>query len=90
MAEALKRISFAEFSENLAHIFERVISEGEEMLVETEDGALVALTPVVRAKTAEDYAAFLSSFGGWKDVDTDALLKDIDASRQSSRPPVDL
>ena len=84
----LKRIPFAEFANNLARIFERVIGEGEAVVVETEAGALVALTPIARAKTAADYDAFLASAGSWADVDTDAFLKDIYESRKSSRPPV--
>jgi len=97
MTEALRRIPFEEFSDNLARIFERVIGEGEEVVVETEAGELVALKPLARAKrrrrtkTKADYAAFLASFGGWKDVDVDAFLKDNEENRRiSTRPPVEL
>src|SRR3989442_2164108 len=43
-----------------------------------------------RGKTKADYEAFLSAAGGWKDVDTERLLKDIyeDRRRTNSRPPV--
>ena len=43
-------------------------------------------------KTKTDYEAFLSAAGGWKDVDTETLLKDIyeDRRRTNSRPPVKL
>jgi len=88
MAEALKRIPFEEFSENLARIFDRVVSEGEETVVETKGGALVAVTPIARAKTAADCEAFLASAGSWADVDTDAFLKDNYESRKLSRPAV--
>ena len=94
MAEALKRISFDEFSDNLTRIFERVISEGEPILIETEEGELVALSPVSsppsKTKTKEDWEAFRAAAGSWADVDTDAFLGDIYESRKSSRPPVDL
>jgi hypothetical protein len=96
MAEVSNRISFDEFSDNLVRIFDRLISEGEELVVETGAGELVALKPVSRAKrrrravskAAEE--AFLSAAGGWADVDSDAFLKDVYASRRSSRPPVTL
>ena len=84
MAEALRPIPFEEFSDNLARIFERVIGEGEAVVVETEAGALVALTPIARAKTAADYDAFLASAGSWADVDTDAFLKNVYESRGRS------
>jgi hypothetical protein len=96
MAETLNRISFDEFSANLHRIFDRVIGTGEEIVVETGAGALVALKPITRSRlrrrrvTKADDEAFLSSAGGWADVDTDAFLRDIYASRRSSRPPVEL
>ena len=97
MAEAFRRIPFEEFSDNLARIFERVIGEGEEVVVETESGKLVALKSLARAKrrrrtkTKADYEAFLASAGGWKDVDVDSFLNDNDESRRiSTRPPVEL
>lgn len=97
MAEVPNRISFEEFSENLAGIVDRIISEGESVVIEKGDGELVEVKPVNqakpgrRAKTKEDYEAFLSSFGGWRDVDVDSFLKDNYASRQvSTRSPVEL
>jgi hypothetical protein len=96
MAEALKRIPFEEFSENLVRIFDRVISEGESIVIEKGEGELVEVKPVTPAKsgrrvvTKEDDEAFLSAAGGWADVDIDAFLKDIYESRKSSRPPVEL
>jgi hypothetical protein len=35
-------------------------------------------------KTKEDYEAFKSAAGDWKDVDTDRLLADIYADRRAS------
>jgi hypothetical protein len=37
--------------------------------------------PSRRAKTAADYEAFCAAAGGWKNVDTDAFLRDNYASR---------
>lgn len=64
--------------------------------IDGEDVAIVAPAHRIerratREKSAADMAAFWSSFGGWKDVDTDKLIEDIYASRRiSTRPPVDL
>jgi hypothetical protein len=96
MTEERRRISFAEFSENLAPILEWVIHEHEPVLVESETGELVEVKPVTPAKshrrtvTQEDDEAFLSAAGGWSDVDIDTFLKDIYESRLSSRPPAEL
>jgi hypothetical protein len=97
MAETLNRISFDEFSANLTRVFDRVTGAGEEIVVETGAGELVALksiTPVRtrrRRKTRKDYEAFLSSAGGWRDVDVDSFLKENYKSRRmSTRPLVDL
>ena len=97
MTEALRPIPFEEFSDNLASIFERVVGKGEEVVVETAAGELVTLKPLARTKrrrrtkTKADYEAFLASFGGWKDVDVDAFLKDNEENRRiSTRPPVEL
>lgn len=44
-----------------------------------------------RNKSDADMEAFWSSFGGWKDVDTDKLIEDIYTSRHvSTRPPIEL
>ena len=96
MTDAQKRISFDEFSKNLARIFERVISEGESIVIEKGEGELVEVKSIAPAKsrrgvvTKEDDEAFLSAAGGWADVDIDSFLKDIYESRKSSRPPVEL
>lgn len=97
MAETLNRISFAEFSTNLTRIFDRVTGTGEEIVVETGAGDLVALKPLTRVKsrrrrkTKADYEAFRASAGSWKDEDVDTFIKNIYESRRtSSRPPVEL
>ena len=40
------------------------------------------------AKTKEDWEAFLSAAGSWKDFDLDEFLKNLEESRRTSRPPV--
>lgn len=80
----------------LVRLAEEVRMSGESRLLcrDTEEVAMlvpVRRSPRRKAKTKADYEAFLSSAGGWKDVDTDRLLKDIRESRRiSSRPPVEL
>ncbi|RIK40726.1 MAG: hypothetical protein DCC55_14085 [Chloroflexi bacterium] len=94
MAETMNRISFDEFSTNLTRIFDRVTGTGEEIVVETGAGDLVALKPLTRVKprrrrkTRADYEAFLSSAGGWRGVDVDAFLKENYQSRRISTCPV--
>jgi len=81
MTDAKKRISFDEFSENLTRIFERVISEGESIVIEKGEGKLVEVRPITPTKSARgeatkaDDEAFLSAAGGWVDVDIDSLDK---------------
>jgi hypothetical protein len=43
-----------------------------------------------RTKTKEDWEAFLSTFGAWKDFDLDEFLKNLEESRRQSRPLVQL
>ena len=45
-----------------------------------------------RELTKANYEAFRSAAGGWRDVDTDRLLKNIyaDRRRTNARPPVKL
>jgi hypothetical protein len=94
MAETVKRISFDEFSHDLDGIFERVLNEGESIVIEKGEGELVALSPVasshLSSKSEEDWEAFRAAAGSWADVDTDVFLEDIYESRKSSRPPVAL
>ncbi len=45
-----------------------------------------------RTNIKVDYEAFHAAFGSWNDVDTDALLKNINANRRrtNTRPSVEL
>jgi len=96
MAKELRRITFDELAANLDGDFERVTVNGETVVVETTDGARAILKPLLSKRSARkhrviteaDYQAFRASAGGWKDVDTDKLKRDIAESRSiSTRPP---
>ena len=60
---------------------------------DSEDMAvLIPVTPTrqkaKRTKTRADYDAFRAAAGGWKDIDTDALIEHIyRARKEGSRPP---
>jgi hypothetical protein len=57
----------------------------------TDDAKRRAKRSTIKRKSAADIEAFLSSAGGWKDVDTDRLKADIYESRRlSTRPRPDL
>lgn len=94
MAIEPRRITLNEFSGDLTRIIEFALTSGEAILVENEDGGVVAVNPVASVtarKSDEDIAAFLSAAGRWSDVDTKKLKEDIYHSRDiSSRPPVSL
>lgn len=95
MTRDLKRISYKEFAGNLARFFRQVVDKHEPVVVENDSGEGVVVQPLPdtaaeMALTDDDYRAFRSAFGGWADVDTDALKQDIYESRKASRPPVDL
>lgn len=95
--ETTENISFDEFVLHVAAILNRVAHDGEAITVELENGERALLRSekptaiTARAKTEEDYAAFLASVGGWTDMDVDAFLKENDASRKlNTRPAVGL
>ncbi len=85
---------------DLLRLAEEVAESGKPRVLRRADEDVAVLLPIKkpaprrrtgRKKTTEDYAAFRSSAGGWKDVDVDTLLEDIYESRNiSTRPPVDL
>lgn len=95
MAKELRRIRFDEFAANLARFFKLVSHGHEPVVVENDEGERVVIRPVettapVAPPSEDDYHAFRSAFGGWADVDTEALKAKIKESRKSSRPPVSL
>lgn len=95
MAEHLKVIDITEVSD-----LEEVRRSEEPRLLRRGDEDLAVVTPLPRPikvrrrawrPSEEDLAAFRGAAGGWKDVDTDKLVRDIYESRRiSTRPPVDL
>jgi hypothetical protein len=98
MAKEPKRIDISSIPEllSIAHEVQRT-NEPRLLREDNEDVAIlmpIKATPKRRriaAKTKEDYEAFKSAAGGWKDVDTDQLIADIYADRRiSNRPPVEL
>lgn len=99
MGKAVRYMSFGEFAGDLDRVFDRIVREHEVVVVE-RDGRAVAVVEPVRApkapsrrrgRTAADYAAFLSSAGGWKDMDVDKFIDENYRSRRiSSRPRVEL
>ncbi len=101
MTREIRPIPFEEFSNNIAGFFERVIHGHETVMVEKDEGEIVMMKPAKlasrstrrssRKRTEADREAFLSSFGGWSDVDDEAFIKRIYESRNMpSRPPVEL
>ena len=95
MTEELRRIRFDEFVSNITRFFKLVTHEHVPVVVENDEGEGVVIRPLdtsttKRTITDDDYSAFRSAFGGWADVDTDTLKKEIYESRKSSRPPVTL
>ncbi len=97
MGRAVIRIPFDEFSKNVEDVFDRVLHDNETVEVERQEGEVIVLQPAEmnakhsKDRTAEDHEAFLSSFGGWSDVDVDTFLKNIYESRRMlPRPPVEL
>lgn len=99
MATTITHIPFTEFEDNPANVFHRVTNERVTIVIEDETGKKIVLRPVekntsTRRKTKKvrvDYAALEAAAGSWQDVDADALIKQIYASRTvTTRPPVEL
>jgi hypothetical protein len=97
MVKELRQISVDELAANLSDVLKRVIVDHETVVVETTEGARALVSPYPskrrKRRTISDahYEAFLASAGGWKDVDTEKLKRDIAESRRlSTRPPIEL
>jgi hypothetical protein len=95
MAKEPKRIDISSIPEllSIAHEVQRT-NEPRLLRQDNEDVAIlmpIKTTPKRRsgaAKTKEDYEAFKSAAGGWKDIDTDQLIADIYADRRISNRPL--
>jgi hypothetical protein len=97
MGKAVTRIPFDEFSNNVEDVFDRILRDNEIVEVERHAGEIIVLQPaqvkakLSKGKTAADHEAFLSSFGGWSDVDVDTFLNNIYESRRMlPKPAVEL
>jgi antitoxin (DNA-binding transcriptional repressor) of toxin-antitoxin stability system len=98
MAEHAKSIDISDVPEIL-RLAEEVRRAGEPRVLAKGGEELAMVVPLLpprkrrrgRVKTEADYKAFRSAAGGWADVDTDTLIKNIyEDRRRSSRPPVEL
>jgi antitoxin (DNA-binding transcriptional repressor) of toxin-antitoxin stability system len=94
MSHERKVITYQEFSNHLAEVFESVL-QGEEVVVQRAGGESVKLSAAEstdgEALPPEKLAAFLSAAGGWADMDTETLKAQLRASRDMPpRPAVDL
>jgi hypothetical protein len=98
MAEHTKSIDISDVPEIL-RLAEEVRRVGEPRVLRKDGEDLAIVMPLPqpktrrrgRVKTQADYEAFRRAAGGWADVDTDALIKNIyEDRRRSSRPPVEL
>lgn len=92
-----EHISFDEFAANLSAVFEHVVHDQEVVVVE-RNGVAAEFRPAGetaprqrQAKTQADYEAFLSTFGAWKDADTEKFIKEnYEQRNRSTRPPIEL
>jgi hypothetical protein len=98
MRRNLKRIDINTISD-LRSLAEEVRTTKEPRVLRRDSEDIAILMPITSPirrkakhhKTKADYAAFHSAAGGWKDVDTDTLIKNIyEDRRMSNRPPVEL
>jgi hypothetical protein len=80
---------------DLLRIAEEVQTTKTAHILKRDSEPIALLTPVKtatkprkrREKTKADYEAFRPAAGGWKEVDTDSLLRNIYATRKLSNQP---
>jgi hypothetical protein len=80
----------------LRRLAEEVQRTGQARVLRRDGEDLAIIRPVPsakkqegrRVKTKEDWEAFMSSFGSWKDFDLDQFLRDIEASRRIPSRPI--
>jgi hypothetical protein len=97
MTHKVREIDLREFPE-VARLADEVCESNEPVVLRRGDEEVAQIVPIAHsarraasAVTEADYEAFLSSAGGWADVDTDAFLAANRESRdKSSRPAIDL
>ena len=80
----------------LSRLAREVRESKQRRIIRLGDEDVAVISPVRKRRkgrtiTEADREAFLSSLGGWKDVDTDRLVEDIYVARHSGdRPPIKL
>ena len=80
----------------LSRVAREVRDSRKKHIIRLDDEDVAIISPIRKRRkgrtiSKEDYEAFLSALGGWKDVDTDKLIEDIYAARRAGdRPPVKL
>ena len=97
MAREIKPIDITNTPEVL-RLAEEVARSGIPHVLKRDNKDLAVITPVSSTptsrrrtpKTKADYEAFLSSFGSWKDFDSERFRRDREASGKLTRPPVEL
>ena len=89
MVSERKVISYQEFLNHPAKIYEQVL-QGEEIVVRrSKDESVVLNVPMVgddEKLPPEKLATFMSAAGGWADMDTETLKAQLRASRDM--PPL--
>ena len=99
MARQATTVPFEEFSSHLEEFFDRVVQEGETIIVKKQEGEVAVIKPAAfktrrrrKRKISEaDHQAFIRAAGSWSDFDVDTFLENIyESRRMSSRPPVEL
>ncbi|MSQ28082.1 MAG: hypothetical protein EXR51_08100 [Dehalococcoidia bacterium] len=99
MPKETVHIPLDQFVADVRAVFERVAATGESVVVDRADGVSAVLRPapgrrqvrIKRGLTAAGHEAFLRTAGGWHDVDTEALKRNIEESRGlPPREPVEL
>lgn len=99
MAGPVRHILLEEFTRDPDAVFHQTVAGGLSVIVEAPGGARAMLTPIPhrtsrksrRSISDADFEAFLASAGSWSDVDTEALKRAIEESRNlATRLPPDL
>jgi tRNA(fMet)-specific endonuclease VapC len=86
-------VTFEEFSSKLEEYFERVVHDHEEVIIESEEGALAVLGPAPNGRrrtrkhrvSGADHQAFLASASSWGDLVAAYLKGKTDATTLLNR-----
>jgi len=95
----VRHIPLEDFTKDPGAVFHQTVAGGTSVIVEAPGGARAMLSPIPdrtspkarRAISDADFEAFLASAGSWSEVDTEALKRAIEESRNlATRLPPDL